>query len=209
MPGALFGDAFPLAGGGGSRDLTGTGDASKYAMGTHWRPLVDGTVTAVRWFVPTSVPPGNADFAVGLAQANVAGLGSGVTWLDWNTAVTRPAAGDQGTWVTLPLGTAQHVVTGSELYAVVRTDRYGFAQHIFDAGSTVAGADGNTVAVGDGIGGAGFPNGAFVTGGSETPNPPNFSAPSSFVASFYGVDLLFTPDGAPPPTSSERWGIPL
>jgi hypothetical protein len=206
MPGALFGDVFPT--GGGSRDLTGTTDSSKYAMGTHWRPSVDGTVTAVRWFVPTGLVPSNADFAAGLAQPNAGGLGAGVTWLDWNTGVTRPGAGAAGTWVTLPLGTPQHVVAGTELYAVIRTDRYGFAQHIFDTGSTFPGADGNTVLVGDGIGGAGFPNGGFVTGGGETSNPPNFTAPSSFNASFYGVDVLFTPDGAPP-ASTERWGIPL
>jgi hypothetical protein len=204
MPGAIFGDAFPLAGGGGSRDLTGTGDTTKYAMGTHWRPLVDGTVTAVRWFVPTGGAPTNADFAVGLVQPNAGGPGSGVTWLDWNTGVTRPGAGAAGTWVTLPLGTPQHVLTGTELYAVVRTDRYGFAQHIFDAGN-VAGADGNTVGAAEV---AGFPNGGFVTGGAEASNPPNYTAPTSFNASFYGVDVLFTPDGAPP-ASSERWGIPL
>jgi hypothetical protein len=204
MPGAIFGDAFPLAGGGGSRDLTGSGDTTRYAMGTHWRPLVNGTVTAVRWFVPTASAPTNVDFAAGLLRSNVAGPGAGVTWLDWNTGVTKPGAPDQGTWVTLPLSAPVAVVAGDELYAVVRTDRYSFAQHIFDAGN-VAGADGNTVGAAEV---AGFPNGGFVTGGAESSDPPNYTAPSSFNASFYGVDVLFTPAGAPP-ASTERWGIPL
>jgi hypothetical protein len=192
MAGALFGDAFPT-GASGSRDLTGTGDTTKYAMGTHWRPQVAGTVSAVRWFVPSSAAPTNADFAVGLVKANAAGLGSGTTWLDWNTGVTRPGAGAQGTWVSLPLSAPVSVAAGDELYVVVRTDRYAFAQHMFDSVSTFAGADGNTTLVGDGVGGAGFPNGGFATGGAETPNPPNFSAPSSFAATFYGVDVVFTP----------------
>jgi hypothetical protein len=193
MAGAIFGDAFPAAGAGGTRDLTGTGDTTKYAMGTHWRPTVNGNVTGVRWFVPSSAAPTNADFAVGLMLSNVAGPGAGVTWLDWNTGVTRPGSGAQGTWVSLPLSAPVAVTAGQELYVVVRTDRYGFAQHIFDAGN-VAGAGGNTVGAAEV---AGFPNGAFTTGGTETSNPPNFTAPSSFNSSFYGVDVDFTPAGGP------------
>jgi hypothetical protein len=205
MPGAIFGDAFPAPGSGGTQDLTGSADATKYAMGTHFRPLVAGTVTGVRWWVPSGVQPGNADFAAGLVQVDPSiGIGGPITWLDWNTGVTRPGAGAAGTWVTLPLGTAQHVAAGTELYAVVRTDRYGFSSKIFTAGFTSA--DGNLALQADS---GPYPCGAFATGGAETPNPPTWSSAGSFNQSFYGVDVLFTPDGAPPPASTERWGIPL
>jgi hypothetical protein len=189
MAGAIFGDSFPAAGSGGTQDLTGSGDATEYAMGTHFRPLVAGTVTGIRWFVPTVVQPFASDFAAGLVQVDGStGISGSITWLDWNTGVTRPGSGAAGTWVTLPLSTPQHVTAGTDLYAVVRTDRYAFASKNFTA--TFTSADGNLTVPADAVN---YPNGAFITGPGSNP-PVNWSGASSFNQNFYGVDVLFTPD---------------
>jgi hypothetical protein len=191
MAGALFGDTFPSPGSGGSQDLTGTSDPSDYAMGTHFRVGTACTVNAIRWFVPSGVAPSNTDFAVGLFKVDATnGIGGTVTSLDWNTGVTRPGSGAQGTWITLPLSSPVALSSGDEVYAVVRTNRYAFSAKVFSGITTVPGVDSRISYVGDGVGGVGFPNGAFVTGGSQTPNPPSWAGnATSFNATFYGVDV--------------------
>jgi hypothetical protein len=206
VSGALFGDAFPAPGSGGTQDLTGSSDTAQYAMGTHFRVITACTATGVRWFCPTASDPTNpvpaAGWAVGLLRAPT-GVGGTITWLDWNTGSVSPGFADRGTWLSRPFTAPVALSAGDECYVIVRTTRYAFSGKVFFGVGTVPGVDSRLSYVQDG---GGFPNGAFLTGGGESANPPPWSGPSSFNSSFYGVDVdLAAPAGG----STERWGIPL
>jgi hypothetical protein len=206
VSGALFGDVWPSPGSGGSQDLTGTGDASKYVMGTHFRVVTACTATGLRWYVPSGVAPSNSDFAAGLVRVDSTnGISVAVTWLDWNTGVTRPSSGAQGTWVSLPLTAPVALSVGWDVYALVRTDRYGFSGKVFTSSGTVPGVDSRLSYLQNAVN---FPNGGF---NSNTPlsNPPNWSIPDTteFNEAFYGVDVDLAAAGGG--GSVERWGIPL
>lgn len=185
-PSSLFGGAFPAPGAGGSQNLTGTGDTAKYAMGTHLKVTVPGTVSAVMWFVPTDAQPDNADFGVGLYAADPVNgpSGAGRSVLTFQAA-TAPTSGSAGTWVTFPLDSPQSVDGTMELYAIVRTNRYAVSTHVFDGGQSSS--DGNLTSAADS---GTFPNGAFTDGVSIDATPPAFPS-SSFNASFYGIDVAF------------------
>jgi hypothetical protein len=210
----LFGlGTFPpanLNGSGGNRDLTGSGDNAHYAMGLHVVPAVNGSIPALYWFCPTVQPPTNPDFGAGLFRANGAlGLNSPVTSLVWK-AFTAPGSGVLGTWVTLTLDAPISVSAGDHLYAVVRTNRYAFAGKAFDTGSVV---NGNLTGPASIVGGAAalhLPNGCFLSDGAGASfTPPQWDGDcAQFNQTYYGIDVEFTPDGAPP-ASSGRWGIPL
>jgi hypothetical protein len=185
---SVFAPSFPDPGSGGSQNLTGDADADDYTMGTHVRPLVAGTVTAIRYYVPTGHQPTNAAFGVGLYKVDpTAGVASPIV-LAWQSA-TPPTAGQAGTWVTYTLASPVTVAAGDELYPTVRTNRYAYSTHVFDAGSFTVGnlavpADSST-----------FPNGAFTTGSGVTSVTPPANPATSFNATFYGVDLDFTVSG--------------
>ena len=183
---SLFAGSFPAPGAGGSQDLTGSGDSTKYNMGTHVKMTAAGTVTGVSYFVPTAVQPTNPDFGVGLYLADPTtgptGVGRLVLVFD---AATAPTSGAAGTWVTFTLSTPQSVDATNELYVVVRTNRYAVSGHVFDTGK--AGGDGLVTGPADS---GTFPNGAFTSGVGIDSTPPNFPA-TSFNASFYGVDVVF------------------
>jgi hypothetical protein len=179
----LFGLSYPPAGSGGTQDLTGTTDSFKYILGTHFRVLVNGTITAIYFYVPTSIPT-NTDFAVGLVKVN-----AGNTWLAWESK-TKPVSGQASTWVRYALNSPISVTTTDELYAVVRTDRYAFSGQIFASDRT----NGDSTLVGPADTGT-YPNGGFEDTGVAT-DPPTWS-PSSFDVSFYGIDPELTTASGP------------
>jgi hypothetical protein len=190
---SLFGGRFPIPPSGQVRDLSGSGDTTHYAMGTCIQPQVDGTVTAVKYYVAAQdgLQPSAADFGVGLFSIDpVLGIPGGVTSLAWQ-AESLPSGTDSGQWVTYPLDTPVDVAAGDLIYPVVRTNRYGFAAHVFDSAVT----NGESQLVGRADLGA-APNGAFVQGSDSTATPPVWAFASAFNSTFYGVDLVFTPAGA-------------
>ena len=179
---SAFGGVFPVA---NTPDFTGLADTAKYVMGTHFRPLVGRTVVGIDWFVPTNVLPANADFGCGLLQVDpVTGITGVTSWLNW-TAQSLPLAAEQGTWKRLLFSSPVNVPAGTELYACVRTDRYAFSAHVFDADRTSLDS---TVVLQANNGP--YPNGAFVQGSDTIPTPPVFSA-GSFNATFYGIDPVW------------------
>jgi hypothetical protein len=182
----LFGASFPAAGGGGSQDLTGTTESTLYVMATAIQFLANGTITGVRYYVPTSAQPSNGNFAVGVYRADPSGGISSGPVLLVQESKTAPTAGAAGTWVTFPLTTPQAVTTGQICYAMVRTNRYAFSTNVFVSAVT----NGNLQGVATTGAGTAFPNGSF---NAATPNTDPFDPPSAGGANgaCYGIDVTF------------------
>lgn len=178
---SLFAPSFPAAGSGGTQDLTGTGDTGLYVMGTGIQINAAGSVTAVLFYAPTTLPT-NGDFSVGLWLADpVDGINSNATLLISQTGTLPSATG----WTTYTLSTPQAVTSGQTVYPVVRTNRYAISSQVFAASVT----NGSLVGRQDTGTSTAYPNGAFADSGADT--NPLLAPVKSFGAAFYGVDLAF------------------
>lgn len=186
---SLFAPAFPSPGSGnsGDQDLTGSADSSEYVMGLAFSVAVAGTLTGIKYYVPTVNQPTNAQFGVGLFDIT-AGSGSAVQLV--HDLVTAPTSVAAGTWVTYTLSTPQALVPAKKYRAAVRLNRYAFSRFVFETSTVV---NGNITGLQD-DGPGGFPNNAF----ESTLGPTDFPSPnSSFHAAYYGVDvdIAFTASG--------------
>lgn len=183
---SLFAPTFPAPGGGGTQDLTGSGDTGLYVMSTGITILANGSITGILFYCPTTTQPTNPDFSIGLWLADpTSGIQSGATLLA-QQAASAPTAGQAGTFVTYALTTPQAVTSGQTVYPVVRTNAYAVSSLVFSgavtSGSLRGVADGGTAP-------APFPNGAYEDSGASTDPIPN--PKKSFNSAFYGVDVAF------------------
>lgn len=179
---SLFGGVFPAPGGGGTQDLTGSGDSVEYVMGNGFLLGVPGTVPAIRWFVPTVAQPTNGDFAIGLFLADPTGGILSPTSLLTSQSVTAPTAGAAGTWVDFTLAAPQTRSAGDIVYPVVRTNRYAYSTNVF----TSAVVNGPLTGVANNP--PNFPNGSYDSA-NATNNP--LTNPTQGGGTSYGIDILF------------------
>jgi hypothetical protein len=189
---SLFGQVFPAAGGGGSVDLQGYGDTSKYVMGTGVTFAVDGEITGVWFYITTDNLPSNGDFGVGVVEV---GFGVYTVW----EAESLPASGQLGTWVLYTLTTPVAVAAGESYMVCVRTNRYAYAGQRFATdyvNGDLTGYASDT----------GAPNGAFAQGGGADGTPPSSVPNGQFNRTFYGIDVEFTPAGGSTPVSGTDAG---
>jgi hypothetical protein len=101
MSESLFGSTAPA--------LQNEADGVNYALGTRFTPGVNGTISAGKWFFPTTIPDASVQVQIGVY------LASGPTLLG---SASFPLGSTLGAWNTVNFGSPISV-TGGTLYAVV------------------------------------------------------------------------------------------
>lgn len=146
--------------------------SSSYSMGTYFTPAVNGVVSAIRWYFPTSAQPGGAAVKANLFRnSDQAKLGGA------DASFANP--GTPGAWNQVALTTPVAVVAGTLYCAAIRTpNRYvnttPFAWPISNGDLSTS-----TLA------------GRFVDGASGNVDFPT----TNFNSGCYFVDVVFTADG--------------
>jgi hypothetical protein len=101
MSESLFGTTAP--------SLQNEADGVNYALGTRFTPGVNGTISAGKWFFPTTIPDASVQVTIGVY------LASGPTLLG---SASFPLGATLGAWNTVNFGSPISVTAGT-LYAVV------------------------------------------------------------------------------------------
>lgn len=150
------------------------GNATPITVTTGFYPLVDGTITHIRWYAPASPSPIAPTAALWRYETESAG-----TLLATKAAVSPSGGG----WVQVALDAPIPVAANQKYVVGMRTQRYAATNNYFTAGDHVSG---NLVGYGDIIG---RNNGRFYDNDVNGPSYPI----GNFQATSYFVDVVFAP----------------
>jgi hypothetical protein len=173
-------------------------DATTYTLGTYFTPAVDGTITAVRWWFPSTPQPG-ADPAVKAALFRT----SDGAKLTAEPDVAFSVPGDSDQWNEVALATPISVTAASVYCVAVRVpDRYVASS----GGSSPWPITNGDLSAATGAGRFRDMNG--LPGGAA--GQPNTVFPSdSFGNGCYFVDVVFAPTVAGPSEGTIDVGLDL
>lgn len=166
-----------------------TAESPGPTLGTVIIPAVAGTITHLKWYVPSVLPTNSAAFPFLLydsASNNL--LASEVV------ALSAPG------WITVPLTNPQHVNANQAFIPCVYTgSQYVFSAAYFNSsGRTI----GNLTAPQSSADPQGIGNGRFRSSANGFPS-------STFNGNNYWTDVVFVPDGGLPSASPSGQAIPV
>lgn len=167
-------------------------DNTVYSLGTYFTPAVDGTVTHVRWWFPTTPQPGGVPIKGALFRTS-----DGVKISDPVDAVFA-SPGTLNDWNEVALSPPVHITAGVTYCAAIRTPgRYPNS----GGGATpwpITNGDLSTGAQAGRFTDMGSPGGADVV-----------FPTTNFNDGAYFVDLVFEPDGGTPAEGTSDVGLDL
>lgn len=166
-----------------------TAESPGPTLGTVIIPAVAGTITHLKWYVPSVLPSNAAAFPFLLYDS------ASNTLLTSETVVLSTSG-----WVTVPLSSPQHVNANQAFIPCV----YSASQYVFSAayfnssGRTI----GNLTAPQSSADPQGIGNGRFRSSANGFPS-------STFNGNNYWTDVVFVPDGGLPSAAPAGQAIPV
>lgn len=167
-------------------------DNTVYSLGTYFTPAVNGTVTHIRWWFPTTTQPGGVPVKAALFR------NSDNVKISDPVDVEFPSPGTLNDWNQVALSPPVAVVAGSTYCATIRTPgRYP---------NSGGGASPWPIVNGDLS--TGLQAGRFLDMGSPGASDVQFPT-GNFNDGCYFVDLVFEPDGGTPAEGTVGLGLDL